>query len=178
MKTIRVRTESLLPKLTKVRLFRYLPEDAISRLMECSDFVECDPQETFITEHAVEQEVYVILSGTCSVMVEQEGRQSYVSTLGPGQVVGEAAIFSTMPRTASVVAQEKLQLMRFEREGFVKALREDSVAGMKVLFMLVHNLLTKLREVNLELAFERRENVDQGDVDDLIASLMNGPASK
>ena len=174
MKTIRVRTDTLLPQLRRIPLFRFLPEDAIHRLLECSDFVEYDPEETFITEHAVEKEVYVILSGSCAVMVDQEGHQSYVATLGAGQVVGEAAIFSTMPRTASVVARDTVRLMRFERTAFATALREDPEAGMKVLFMVVHNLLTKLREVNLELAFERRDNSDQADVDALIASLTEG----
>jgi CRP/FNR family transcriptional regulator, cyclic AMP receptor protein len=173
MKTIRVRTDTLIPQLNRVRLFHFLPQDAIGRLVECSDFVEYEEGETIITEHEVEHEVYLILSGSCAVMVDQEGHQSHVATLGAGQVVGEAAIFATMPRTASVVAQCMVRLMRFERTAFMGALRADPEAGMKVLFMLVHNLLTKLREVNLELAFERRDSSDQGDVDDLIASLMN-----
>lgn len=173
MKTIRVRIETLVPQLNKVRLFRFLPEDAILRLVDCSDFVEYAEGETIITEHAVEKDVYVILAGACAVMVDQDGQQSYVSTLGAGQVVGEAAIFANMPRTASVIAQDTTRLMRFERTAFVSALQEDPQAGMKVLFMLIHNLMTKLREVNLELAFERRDSHDQGDVDDLINSLLN-----
>lgn len=173
MTKIRVKIDSLIPQLDRVQLFRFLPEEAIRRLVESSDFVEVPPQETIITEHTIEREVYLILSGTCSVMVDQEGRQSYVATLGPGQVVGEAAIFSNMPRTATVITQEVVRLMRFERTAFMRALRKDPNAGMKVLFMLVHNLMVKLREVNLELAFERRDHGNQSDVDELIASAMN-----
>ncbi len=177
MKSIRVRTESLVAELKKLRLFRLLPDDAVRKLIECSEFVECEPGETFITEHAVETDVYVILSGSCAVMVDQEGHQSYISTLGTGQVVGEAAIFSNMPRTASVVAQDPVRLMRFERKGFVRTLQEDRNAGMKVLFMMMHNLLSKLREVNLELAFERAEDVGQADVDSFIETLIDGESA-
>ncbi|POR00838.1 hypothetical protein AU468_09320 [Alkalispirochaeta sphaeroplastigenens] len=164
-----------MPQLKKARLFRHLPDEAIERLIECSRFVECDPQEVLIHEHAVEQEVYVILSGACSVMVNQEGSDAYVATLGAGQVVGEAAIFSNMPRIASVVAQDTMRLMCFERTAFLKVLQENPRSGMKVLFMIVHNLMMKLREVNLELAFERRDDRGQAEVDELIESLI--PAS-
>ena len=177
MKSIRVRPETLVPQLKKLRLFHLLPEDAVRKLIECSEFVECEPGETFITEHAVETDVYVILSGTCAVMVEQEGRQSYISTLGTGQVVGEAAVFSNMPRTASVAAQDPVRLMRFERKGFVKTLMQDRDAGMKVLFMMMHNLLSKLREVNLELAFERVDDAGQADVDAFIDTLIDGESA-
>ncbi len=177
MKSIQVRTESLVPQLKKLRLFHLLPDDAVRKLIECSRFVECDPEETFITEHAVETEVYVILSGSCAVMVDQEGRQSYISTLGTGQVVGEAAIFSNMPRTASVVAQDSVRLMCFERTGFVRTLMQDRDAGMKVLFMMMHNLLSKLREVNLELAFERADDAGQEDVDAFIDTLIDGEST-
>ncbi|TVR70539.1 MAG: cyclic nucleotide-binding domain-containing protein [Spirochaetaceae bacterium] len=174
MKTIRVRIDSLIPQLGRVRLFRLLPESAIRRLVEYSDFVEYEPQETIIREHALEEDVYLILEGSCAVMVEQENGQAYVATLGAGQITGEAAIFSNMPRTATVIAQDRVRLMRFERTAFMLALKKDPVAGMKVLFSIVHNLMVKLREVNLELAFERRDAGDQSDVDAFIASVMDG----
>lgn len=164
----------MIPQLERVRLFRFLPEASIRRLVERSDFVEYEPQEKIITEHALEDEVYLILSGSCAVMVDQEGHQTYVATLGAGQVMGEAAIFSNMPRTATVLAQDTVRLMRFGRTAFVRALKKDPTAGMKVLFSIIHNLMVKLREVNLELAFERRDSGDQSDVDDLISSVMDG----
>ncbi|SIQ81181.1 Cyclic nucleotide-binding domain-containing protein [Alkalispirochaeta americana] len=172
MKEIRVKKDTLLPQLKKARLFRHLPDEAIEKLIECSRFVEYDPQEILIREHAVEQDVYVILSGACSVMVHQEGGDAYVATLGAGQVVGEAAIFSNMPRIATVLAQDTVRLMCFERTAFLKVLQDDPRSGMKVLFMIVHNLMMKLREVNLELAFERRDDGGQAEVDQLIESLI------
>ena len=63
-------------------------------------------------------------------------------------------------------------MLRFDRESFVQALLEDPNDGMRVLYMLVHDLLRKLREVNLELAFERRLDSSQDDVDSLIDSLV------
>ena len=174
MQKIRVRVNSLVPQLRKIHLFRYLPEEAIRRLLDCSSFVECGDGERFITEHSVESHVYVILSGSCAVMVDREGRESYLATLGPGQVVGEAAIFANLPRTASVISQGTSRLMCFERDAFLSVLRDEPAAGVRILFVMVHSLLGKLREVNLELAFERKDDSSQDDVDALIASLTQG----
>lgn len=174
MQKIRVRIDTLIPQLGKIQLFRYLPEESVRRLLDCSSFVECDDGERFITEHSVESNVYVILSGSCAVMVDREGQDAYVTTLGPGQVVGEAAIFANLPRTASVVSKGASRLMCFERSAFLSVLRDEPEAGVRILFVMVHNLLGKLREVNLELAFERKDDASQDDVDALIASLTQG----
>lgn len=174
MKGIRVNVESLMPQLRRVLLFRYLSDESIKNLLGCSHFVEAEDGEYFIHEHEIESRVYVILEGSCAVMVQQEDHEAYVATLGPGQVVGEAAIFANRPRTASVVSQGVSRLLCFERGEFLRVLRDEPSAGMRVLFVMVHNLLSKLREVNLELAFERRDNAPQEDVDALIESLMNG----
>ena len=172
MKQIRIRRESLLPQLHKVHLFRHLSEASVNHLLDVSSFEEYEPGEYFIREHEVESTVYVILSGTCAVMVDQEGTEAYVAALGAGQVVGEAAIFANLPRAASVVAQDRCRLMCFERSRFLGVLRDEPEAGLRILYVLVHNLLGKLREVNLELAFERRDNVAQDEVDALIEDLL------
>lgn len=162
-----------MPQLRRVLLFRYLSDESVTKLLACSHFTEVDDGEYFIHEHEVESRVFVILEGSCAVMVQQEDREAYVATLGPGQVVGEAAIFANLPRTASVVSKGISRLLCFERNEFLRVLRTEPSAGMRVLFVMVHNLLSKLREVNLELAFERRENVAQDDIDALIGSLMD-----
>ena len=174
MREFRVRTDTLLPQLPKVHLFRYLSEEARRRLLSCATFEEYDEGEWFIHEHEVESRFYVILSGTCSVMVNRDGRDSYVAALGVGQVVGEAAIFANRPRTAGVVAQTTSRVMCFERDCFLRVLRDEPQAGLRILYVLVHDLLGKLREVNLELAFERRDNAGQDDIDALIENLMAG----
>lgn len=177
MKEIRVNREALVRQVRKILLFRYLSDGAVRDLLDRARFVECTDGEYFIHEHHVESTVFVVLEGSCAVMVQQEDREAYVATLGGGQVVGEAAIFADHPRTASVVSKGASRLMSIERSDFLHVLREEPEAGMRVLFVMVHNLLGKLREVNLELAFERRENVEQDDIDALIDSLIPGSDS-
>lgn len=175
MKDIRIKHENLVAGMQRISLIRHLSDASVERLIADSRFIECDEGERIICEHAIETTVYVILEGSCAVIVEGEHGPSYISTLGPGQVVGEAALFTNFPRTATVEARGTVRLMQIDRERFLALLRDEPTCGMRMLFSMVHALLAKLREVNLELAFERRDQSDQDEVDALIDSLLPPP---
>ncbi len=61
------------------------------------------------------------------------------------------------------------KLSRAELIGFIN--RHPS-AGNRILLVFINGLLLKLREANRELAFERRSDGDQADVDALLAEFM------
>ena len=166
--------DGLIEKLRKTSLFRFISDEAIQRLLDCSHFVQCEPGDRIIEEGTMDDRVYVILEKSVAVMVRQGDEEVYIATIGAGQVVGEAAIFAKFPRTASVVANDTTVLLQFERATFIRALRSDPEAGMRVLFVMIHSLLSKLREVNMELAFERRLQSSQDDVDRMVDELMSG----
>lgn len=65
-----------------------------------------------IWERTPADKAYVILDGRVSV--RQDGEE--IAQLGPGDIVGEAAILERSLRTASVVALTPLQLIHFTAE--------------------------------------------------------------
>lgn len=176
MKQVRVKETGLFDKLRKTVLLRYFGDETLQRLLAASRFVQCEPGERIIEEHALDDRMYVIMEHSVAVMVHQDEQEVYIATIGAGEVVGEAAIFANFPRTASVDANDETVLLEIHRNTFIAALREDPGAGMRVLFLVVHSLLSKLREVNLELAFERRLQTDQDEIDSMITGLL-GPES-
>jgi serine/threonine-protein kinase len=54
-------------------------------------------------------EVFIVQRGTVQVYTTQNARRRGLATLGPGAVVGEAAVFRSAPRSASVVAADDVQ---------------------------------------------------------------------
>lgn len=62
-----------------------------------------------ISERTGADKAYIILSGTVSV--RQHGKE--IAQLGPGDIVGEAAILNHSLRTASIVALSPLELIHF-----------------------------------------------------------------
>lgn len=65
---------------------------------------------------------YIIESGTCEVYRSAGDERRVLSTLGPGDVFGETAIFTNKPRTASVMAREPVELVVITRDSLDREL--------------------------------------------------------
>jgi serine/threonine-protein kinase len=60
---------------------------------------------TAIVEEGTDgDEAFIVVAGRCGVFKQREVKRERVSELGPGDVFGEAAVFSARPRTATVEA--------------------------------------------------------------------------
>ncbi len=55
-------------------------------------------------------EAFAIVTGRCAVTVMSEGKRVVLRELGPGDVFGETAVFSDVPRSATVEALEPLEV--------------------------------------------------------------------
>ena len=81
------------------------------------------PTQTFeagtaiITEGEEADAAYIITEGRCEVLKDLgDGRRASVRELGPREVFGEMAIFSSQPRSATVVAIDDVTVMVVKRE--------------------------------------------------------------
>lgn len=154
--------------------FRFLSDDEISQLMGYATQIQAEEGEVIVNEGDVSPHFYGILSGTVSVEVsEAKEKDVFVCALGPGDVFGEAGIFVSVKRTASVKALGEVRLIRLHRNDMVKFIRTFPEAGNKILMVIIHGLLRKLRLVNHELAYERKSDMDQDDIDQLVANIFS-----
>jgi serine/threonine-protein kinase len=74
------------------------------------------PGAVIVQEGAPGDDAFIIVSGTCDVVKAELGVPRLVKQLGPGEVFGEAGVFSARPRTASVVATSEVTVKRVTRE--------------------------------------------------------------
>ncbi len=167
---------TVIERLAKSRLFKHLSEQQIERIANRADFLHYERGERIIDEHSVDDSLYVILNGNVSVHVKRDERDVYITTLGPADIFGESGVFVNLQRTASVYSTDGTTLLRIRRASFMTALADDPRAGMKILLVMVYSLLRKLREVNVELAFERASEADQDSVDLLVEQMMPSDA--
>lgn len=104
----------LVDTLTAAKLFagnRPAAEEAVSS----GELLEFDVGTTLIEQGDFTNDVFFILAGNCSVVVN--GR--LVGRRGPGDQVGEmAAVQPTQPRSASVIAVEKTVVLKLSEEHF------------------------------------------------------------
>lgn len=89
----------------------FTPEE-IARISASGTRVRVPEGWAPISERTPADKAYVILDGKVSV----RARGEEVARLGPGDIVGEAAILNHSLRTASIVALTPLQLIHFTPE--------------------------------------------------------------
>jgi CRP-like cAMP-binding protein len=173
MKSVPLNKAELLPVMKKSYMFRHLTEAETGLVLDNAVMMECLKDEKIIVEHEPSDSLYLISAGSVRVTVTEKEKEVYICTLGEGDVFGEAALFVNLKRTANVVASDDgIQVLRIRREDFMKYLKNQPSAGIKVLFMIIFSLLRKLREANMELAYERKDDAGQDDIDKIMASFQ------
>jgi len=60
--------------------------------------------EPLITEGVAGQGLWLIVSGTVAIQLQQADRPAYINTVGPGEVLGEMSLLTSEPATATAVA--------------------------------------------------------------------------
>jgi serine/threonine-protein kinase len=117
--------------------------------------------ELLMNEGEKGDQVFIINKGLVQVYKTfSDGRRQGLATLGPGAVVGEAAVLSAKERTASVVAVEDTIVTAVTRAQLDKELGLNNWMGplVKALADRFIGIDEKLDEVRTELNFVRIEN--------------------
>jgi len=154
--------------------FRFLESGRSRDLLELSDVIHYEEGETIITQGDMNQSFYSILSGSVKVTVNRgsDGGESYICTIGKGEIFGEAGMFLKVPRTANVVCASESEVVMISRKNLLQFIKMYPMEGNKVLMMIIFSLLRKLKESNQELAYERKEDFGQDDIDALVNDML------
>ena len=112
--------------------FEGFSDHDLDRVAELADDVQAEAGAMLMEQGRVGQECYVILDGHASLYVADE----YVTTLGPGSMVGEMALVDHLPRVASVIADTPMVLVAFDTRRFRILLEEMPKAEERVLQLL------------------------------------------
>lgn len=171
MKKITLDLNVIHDALKRSPLGTHLLEEELDAILQHASVYEFQPGESIIEEHEIDQNMYLILKGTVSVEVDNDGRAVYIASLGIGEIFGEAGLFSNTERTASISAQDTVHLIQLNRQGFLKSINLKPKAAVKFMFMVIFGLLSKLRGVNEELAYERKDDANQNEIDALLSEI-------
>lgn len=97
------------------KLFGFLDEAGRERLMAVAREESFQGDETVCKEGESGDVFWVILEGKASVVVDDLAGEKKVATLGRGNFFGEVSAVLGEPRMATVVAEEPLRLLAFDR---------------------------------------------------------------
>ena len=167
---------SLVGSVRGIVAFRFLGDAEILDLLEHSEVLALEEGEIVVAEGEVSPYFYGIAEGTVSVSVGEDDKKVYVNSLGAGDIFGEAGIFMSVARSATVTAQDRAVIIRVHRTEFAGFLKRHAEAGNKILLVFIYGLLHKLKLADQELAYERKSDMAQEDVDAMMAGLLGEKA--
>ncbi len=165
--------DQYLPRLKEYAVFKYFSADALKAFFDKSEILAFKEGETIIQEGEKSQYFYAVLSGTANVTVETDTKDVFISAAGAGSVFGEAGIFLNVKRTANVMSAADSVLLRIGRADLLHFIKGRPADGIKFLMIIIYSLLKKLRDANQELAFERKSDIVQDDIDAMVQEIMS-----
>lgn len=92
--------------------------------------------------------MFVIQEGTVEILVERDGEQVLIAIRGPGDIIGEMAIFEDEVRMASVVAKGTVRILTVDRRNFLRRIHQDP----SVAYSIVKGMSSRIRQLTQELA--------------------------
>ncbi len=104
-------------------LFSGLPSEALESLVENLTIVPLDKGTTLFHEGDPGDALYVIVEGEVSVQAEGPPRVE-MARLGPGSFLGEVALMTDQPRSATVTAIASSELLRIDRHTLARVLAD------------------------------------------------------
>lgn len=144
--------------LRNIPLFKKIEPARLKLLAFTSEHVEFMAGETLFEEGDHGDAAYIVLEGEADILVRTPGGPLKVATLGRNDIVGEIAILCDVPRTATVIAAERLVTLRISKDGFFNLVTQFPQVGVGIMHELasrLHHTTQQLGEAKALLASHR-----------------------
>jgi CRP-like cAMP-binding protein len=108
----------------ETQLFDAISDEAKCPLLNCMTLRRFQAGQRFIMQGDEGDTLYILQEGSCVAHVEKEGREHPIARFRTGDIIGEMALLTDLPRTANVDAQTEVKLWSIGREQFDELCKE------------------------------------------------------
>lgn len=130
-------------RLASTGLFVGVEPATLERFDRESNWVRIRGHQTLFRQDDTADAMYVVVYGSLEVVLERpDGRTRVVDVLGPGATVGEVALLTHGPRSATVRAIRDSELVRLSKDEFFALLEEHPHTALE----LARSLARRLRQ--------------------------------
>jgi hypothetical protein len=116
----------------------------IARLLKVGEWQNLEPGVALTREHKPVAELYCLISGRASVLVNE----TLIAHLNTGAFIGEIAFLTGQTATATVVIDQPARLLVFKKEKLHKIFAQDEQLSLRIHRLIGSDLAGKLRIVN------------------------------
>ena len=116
-------------------------------LQSAADYVELVSGEVLLRQGEISDEVYFVLSGRLRAFAETEpGVTKALSEIGRGETIGELALFTGEPRSASIVAVRDSLLLKVTRAMIERAIMQNPEVEISMTRLVIRRFRRGERE--------------------------------
>jgi CRP-like cAMP-binding protein len=127
--------------LARVPLFSGFAEREIDALVPASRAIAVAARQEVFHKGDSGSQLYVVIDGRLKALTTSpEGDDVVFNVMGPGEVFGEMALLSERPRSATVRAIDRCDLLQLDRRDFLAFLKRNPDVAVRMLTVLVERL--------------------------------------
>lgn len=122
-------------------LFSNLSDEELTQLAHIARERRFDRNQIIFYEGDLGGSLYIIVSGTVKIVImADDGREHILGLLHDGDFFGEVSLIDGEPRSATAIAQDKVNIVMISRDDFVRLLRENPEMSLKIMVTLCDRL--------------------------------------
>jgi CRP-like cAMP-binding protein len=103
-----------------------------------TDFQILEPGHVLFDQGDPGDEMFAVIEGTMEIWRDDQ----LLATAGPGDVVGELALIADNPRSARVLAVDRVRVVAVDRERFMYMVQEHPTFALQVMASMADSLLS------------------------------------
>ena len=135
-------------------MFQSLGEPDLEALASVARQITAERGELIVSQGSAGESLYIVARGQIRVYLSDEtGKEIILGLEGPGAIFGEIAVLDEQPRSASVAAMERTELLMIEGREFRQLLEAHTGLSLGVIAALA-GMIRKLTDATQGLALQ------------------------
>lgn len=137
--------------LRRVKILAGLNDTQLERLAQVMELKRVSQWAVIVKQGDPGDAMYLILEGELRARIMASGKETTLSTLGPGDFFGDMSLFDQGPRSADVVANTDSTILKLTATAFEKLAQEAPDLAAPFLMSTVKTLSARIRADNKRL---------------------------
>lgn len=131
--------------LQSIPLFQLMDSDHLHLLASSCDTMNISRGERLFSQGDAGDAMYIIVDGSAAIYISGATSENKVGEYGVNEVIGELALLSNNPRSASVVAVTDLAILRLKRDVFLDMVRSHAEISYQILQVVINRFVDSNR---------------------------------